>query len=421
MDKRSFLRQLSLLGLGTGFPFLESLGQIMASASEISYRTLAKDEDFWAKIRSGYLLNEDYINLENGYYCMMPKESLQHYLKRVEEVNFLASRYMRTVQFDNRNKSRDLLAAMAGCPAEELIITRNTTESLDLVIAGQDWKKGDEVIFAEQDYGSMMDMFRLQRERHGIVMRKISLPNHPESDEEIVSLYREQITDKTRMIMVCHIVNITGQVLPVKKICDMARERGVEVMVDGAHAFAHLDFKIPEIGCDYYGASLHKWLSAPLGAGLLYIKKEKISQVWPLFAEREMPRGDIDRLNHMGTVPVHVELSIPQAIAYHEAIGSQRKLERLRYLKQYWTSRVKDVPGIVLNTPFEEERSSAIANVGIEGIDSSEMADVLFDKYRIWTVAIDRPGVRGCRITPNVFTTTSELDALVEALKEMAS
>ena len=421
MDKRSFLKNLSLAGIGAGFPFLESLGKTLESVADISVNTLAADEDFWAGIRQGYRLNEEYINLENGYYCMMPQETLKYYQEQVNEVNFLASRYMRTVQFENRNKARKMLANMAGCPPEELIVTRNTTESLDLVIAGQDWKPGDEVIFAEQDYGSMIDMFRVQRERYGIVTKTISLPNHPKSDEEIVDLYEAQISDKTRMLMVCHIVNINGQVLPVKKICDMAHKRGVEVLVDGAHAFAHLDFKIPELDCDYYGASLHKWLSAPLGAGLLYVRKEKIKDLWPLFAEREMPRDDIERLNHMGTVPVHVELCIPQAIAYHEAIGSERKLQRLRYLKQYWTSRVKDYPKIVLNTPFEQERSCAIANVGIKGMDSKEMADQLFETHKIWTVAINRPNVHGCRITPNVFTSTGELDVLIQALKEMAS
>lgn len=410
-----------MAGLGAGFPFLESLAQTMELTSGISSRDLAQHEDFWVKIRQGYMLNEDYINLENGYYCMMPRKMLEHYQAQVKQVNFLASRYMRTVQFENRNRARNLLAEMAGCTSDELVITRNTTESMDLVIAGQDWKKGDEVIFAEQDYGSMMDMFRIQKERFGIVPRIISLPNHPKDDEDILSLYREQINDRTRMIMVCHIVNITGQVLPVKKICDMAHERGVEVMVDGAHAFAHLDFKIPELHCDYYGASLHKWLSAPLGAGLLYIKKEKIKQIWPLFAEKEMPRDDIDRLNHMGTVPVHVELCIPQAIAYHNAIGTSRKLERLRYLKSYWTSQLKDHPRIEINTPFQKHRSCAIANVGVTGMNPKDLAEILFDSYNIWTVAINRPGVRGCRITPNVFTSVSELDALVEALKEVVA
>jgi selenocysteine lyase/cysteine desulfurase len=266
----------------------------------------------------------------------------------------------------------------------------------------------------------MKDMFRLMGERFGVVSKIVSLPNHPKNDEEIVDLYAGQINKKTKLLMISHVVNITGQVLPVQKICDMAHQHGVDVMVDGAHAFAHLEFKIPDLHCDYYGTSLHKWLSAPLGAGLLYVKKDKVKGLWPLFASEELPRDDIDRLNHMGTVPVHVELTISNAIAYHNMIGSRRKEERLKYLKTYWTDKVKDHPNIVVNTPFEPERSCAIANVGIKEMTAEDMANTLFEKYNIWVVAIDRQNVKGCRITPNVFTTTRELDLFVDALEEMA-
>jgi len=327
---------------------------------------------------------------------------------------------MRTVQFENRNAARQQLADVAGCSFDEAVITRNTTESLDLVISGQDWSPGDEAIYAEQDYGSMMDMFRLMEERHGIVSKIISLPNHPKSDDEIIDLYASQITDKTKLMMVSHVVNITGQVLPVRKICDMAHDNGIEVMVDGAHAFAHLNFKIHDLNCDYYGTSLHKWLNVPLGAGLLYVKKDKIKNLWPLFAEVKLPRDDIDRLNHTGTTPVHVELSIPGAVELYQLIGAERKEQRLKYLKEYWTSKVKSNPNIILNTPFESERSCAIANVGVKNLNSKDMSNVLFDTYNIWVVAIDRPGVHGCRITPNVYTSTKELDKYVEALNQMA-
>jgi len=420
MDKRSFIKNISLLSVATTLPFMEALAKSFDAVSHISSQELASNEDFWASIREGYLLNKDYINLENGYYCMLPQESLNHYLENVRSVNFLASRYMRTVQFKNRNAARQQLADVAGCSFDEVIITRNTTESLDLVISGQDWSPGDEAIYAEQDYGSMMDMFRLMEERHGIVSKIISLPNHPKSDDEIIDLYASQITEKTKLMMVSHVVNITGQVLPVRKICDMAHDNGIEVMVDGAHAFAHLNFKIPDLNCDYYGTSLHKWLNVPLGAGLLYVKKDKIKNLWPLFAEVKLPRDDIDRLNHTGTTPVHVELSIPGAIELYQLIGAERKEQRLKYLKEYWTSKVKSNPNIILNTPFESERSCAIANVGVKNLNSKDMSNVLFDTYNIWVVAIDRPGVHGCRITPNVYTSTKELDKFVEALNQMA-
>ncbi len=420
MDKRSFIKQVSLLGVGLSLPFMDILANTIKEVADIPTDILAKNENFWSKIRAGYKLNPDYINLENGYYSMMPQKTLAHYLEHVKDVNFMASRYMRTVQLGNKNKARKKLAEMAGCSFDEVIITRNTTESLDLVINGQHWKKGDEAIFAEQDYGAMMNMFRLMEERYGIVTKKISLPNHPKNDEEIVNLYANMITKKTKLLMVCHVVNINGQVLPVRKICDMAHSKGVAVMVDGAHAFAHLDFNIPDLHCDYYGTSLHKWLSVPLGAGMLFVKKDKIKNLWPLFAEDIMEIDDIDRLNHTGTVPVHVELGISNAIDYHNVIGSKRKEARLKYLKTYWTNQVKNNPNIIINTPFEAERSCAIANVRVKGMKASDMSKILFDKYQIFTVAINRPYVHGCRITPNVFTSTNELDKFVYALKDMA-
>lgn len=420
MDKRTFLKNFSLLSMAT-LPGVNALSNIVEEYEHIPPAELAADEDFWGSIRKGYRINPDYINLENGYYCMMPEETMSQYLQHVKDVNFLASRYMRTVMDQNQQEIRNRLATMAGCSPEELILTRNTTESLDLVIGGYKWEAGDEAIMARQDYGAMRNMFRQVRERYGVMTKRVSLPNHPESDEEILALYAEKITEKTKLILISHVVNINGQVLPVKKICDMAHERGVEVMVDGAHAFAHLDFKISDLNCDYYGTSLHKWLSAPLGAGFLYVKKENIEKLWPLMAENVMPVDDINRLGHTGTKPVHVDLAIANAIDYHNVIGSKRKEERLRYLKDYWTNKVKDNPNITINTPWDTERSCAIANVIIRSMSPNQMAKSLMDDYDIWTVAINRPNVRGCRITPNVFTSTKELDTFVRALNDMAS
>ena len=309
---------------------------------------------------------------------------------------------------------------MADCSPEELVITRNTTESLDLIISGYPWEAGDEAIMAEQDYGAMLNMFDQVSKRHGVICKRVSVPNHPASDEEIVSLYESAITTRTKLLMICHLINITGQVLPVRKICDMAHRHGVEVMVDGAHSFAHIPVSMKEMDCDYFGSSLHKWLSAPLGAGILYVRKSKIPKIWPLMAESPLADDNIYRLNHTGTTPVHVDLAIVNAIAFYEFIGPKRKEERLRYLQRYWTDQVRQLPGIVLNTPDDPARSCAIANVGIEGMKPKVLAETLLKEYGIWTVAINRPGVVGCRITPNVFTTTEELDVLVGALKELA-
>ena len=420
MDKRTFLKNFSLLSMAT-MPGVKALSNIVHQYEHIPPGQLAADEYFWSTIREGYRINPDYINLENGYYCMMPEETLTNYLKHVKDVNYQASRYMRIIMAANQKEICQRLAKMAGCEADELILTRNTTESLDLVIGGYKWSEGDEAIMARQDYGAMRNMFRQVHERYGVVTKRVTLPNHPKSDEDILSLYAEKITEKTKLILISHIVNINGHVLPVKKICDMAHERGVEVMVDGAHAFAQLDFKIPDLNCDYYGTSLHKWLSAPLGAGFLYVKKDKVEKLWPLFAENVMPVDNIDRLGHTGTKPVHVDLAIANAIDYHNVIGSKRKEERLRYLKAYWTDKVKNIPNVSLNTPWQTERSSAIANVSINNMSPNKMAKSLMDDYQIWTVAINQSNVRGCRITPNVFTTTKELDTFVRALTDLAS
>jgi len=337
----------------------------------------------------------------------------------VREVNYQGSYYMRTVQVENKKAMAAKLAAMAGCSPDELIITRNTTASLDMIIGGLDWKPGDEAVMGEQDYGAMLNMFKQVSNRYGVINKVVSVPNHPESDDEIVNLYASAITERTKLLMVCHMINITGQILPVRKICDMAHERGVEVMVDGAHAFAHFTFTIPDLQCDYYGSSLHKWLSAPLGSGILYVKKENIANVWPLIASGEKEPDDISRLNHIGTHPAHTDLAIADAIDFYNVIGAERKEARLRYIQNYWTSKVRDLPNVILNTPADPARSCAIANVGIRGMEPSDLGDQLLSRYNIYTVPINGAGVHGCRITPNVYTSTSELDVLVNALTEL--
>ncbi len=420
MNKRTFIKNLATLGVAMS-PATVALGKIFDQVENIPPVELAKDEDFWAMIREGYSLKPDYINLENGYYCMQPTETLEHFISHVREVNYQASYYMRTVQWDNKKAMAAKLADLAGCTPEELIITRNTTESLDMIIGGIHWEPGDEAVMAEQDYGAMLNMFKLQAKRYGVVNKVISVPNHPKSDEEIVDLYASAITPKTKLLMVCHMINITGHILPIRKICDMAHGKGVEVMVDGAHAFAHFQFNITDLDCDYYGSSLHKWLSVPLGAGILYVKKGNVNAVWPLLADSKKDENDIYRLNHIGTHPVHTDLAIGDAIDFHNKMGGQRKEERLRYLQNYWTSRVRSLPNVVVNTPEDPNRYCGIGNVGIEGMKPHDLAETLMEKYNIYTVAIDGANVHGCRISPNVYTTTKELNVLVRACKELGA
>jgi selenocysteine lyase/cysteine desulfurase len=418
MDKRTFLKNAGLVGLG-GMLSMESLAKMFESVSAVSPALLAEEEDFWATIRQGYRLKPDFINLENGYYNFIPEQVLERFIEHVREVNYHGSWYMRTKKVEDKKAMAAKLAAVAGCSPDELIVTRNTTESLDMIIGGLDWNPGDEAVYAEQDYGSMRDMFSQVAKRYGVVNKVVSVPNHPESDEEVVNLYASAITGKTKLLMICHMINITGQILPVRKICDMAHKRGVEVMVDGAHAFGHFAFTIPDLHCDYYGSSLHKWMSVPLGAGILYVQKDKIGKIWPLLASGEKKQDDISRLNHVGTHPAHTDLAIADALDFYHMIGIERKEARLRFLQNYWTSKVRDLPHVIINTPSDPARACGIANAGIKGMKPSDLAEKLFKNYKIYTAAINGAGVHGCRVTPNVYTSTAELDVLVKAFTEL--
>lgn len=420
MNKRSFLKGLAAAGLSVPLSGNAMTKWINHSKAIPSFDT-SSDEAFWQSVRSSYKLKPDYINLENGYYNFLPEPLLENFINQVREVNYQGSYYMRTVQFDNKKNIAAKLATLCGCNADELIITRNTTESLDMIISGYPWKAGDEAVMAEQDYGSMLEMFKLVAKKHSVINTIVSVPNHPSSDEEIVELYAKAITGKTRMLMISHMINITGQILPVKKICDMAHSKGVEVLVDGAHAVAHIQFKIADLHCDYYGSSLHKWLSSPLGAGMLYVKKENISKISPLLAEGGRKEDDILRLNHVGTHPAHTDLAIAAAIDYYEKIGADKKEARLRYLQQYWTSKVRDNKNVIINTPSDPSRACGIANVGIKNRKPADLAETLLKKYNIYTVAIDGANVHGCRITPNLYTMPNELDVLVKALNELST
>jgi len=416
MNKRSFIKNMVLTA---GSPFVVHASEWIAPQIDFNATDAA---DFWKQIQADYQSSKDFINLENGYYSIMSNTVMEKYIQDIRYTNSEGSHYMRTVQFENKLKSRERLADLLGCSKEELIITRNTTESLDTIISGINWKQGDEVVLAYQDYGSMIDMFKQQAKRYGIKLRMVSVPNHPQSDEHIISTYENAINTKTRLLMVCHMINITGQILPIRKICDMAHSKGVEVMVDGAHAVAHIDFNISELNCDYYGSSLHKWLGAPLGAGILYVRKDKIKNIWPLFGESAFADDDIRKLNHTGTNPVAVDIAIGHAIDYHLQIGIKRKEDRLRYLQQYWIQQVNQIKRIQLNTPSDNGRSCAIANVTIEGYKPADLAKILMDKYKIWTVAIDNAnaGVQGIRVTPHLYTQVAELDQFINALTQLA-
>lgn len=409
------MKSLALLGISTGSVF-SSKAKAAPSLNEIDFDS----DDIWDQIRAGYMLKPDYINLENGYYCFLPQETLEKYIEHIREINYQGSFYMRGVQFQNKAKSAAKLAEFVGASPEEIVLTRNTTESLDLIISGYPWKSGDEALVSNQDYGSMLTMFDMAAKRWAIKVNRIDIPMHPENDEEVVAAYEKAITPRTRLMMVPHIVNITGHILPVRKIAEMAHAHGVEIMLDGAHAIGQFEFKISELGCDYYGSSLHKWLSVPIGAGLLFVKKDRISQIEPLLAPFDMNLKTIAYLNHIGTHPAATDLAVLNAIEFHEKIGGKRKEDRLRYIQRYWSDQVRDLPGVVVNTPKELQRSCGIGNVGLEKTKPGDMGTILMDKYKIFTAPIDGAGVKGCRISPNVYTSENELDKLVSAIKEMS-
>ena len=402
-------------------PFLSYKDYNDFSPTDISARRDLNDDDLWKTIRNDYLLKKEYVNLENGYYCFIPQPTLNKHIDHIKKINLEGSFYMRNHRDKDNRATANRLSKLVNCESDELVITRNTTESLDLIISGFPWKKNDEAIFASQDYGSMQEMFKLTAKRKGIKNKIISIPNHPKNDQEIVSLYEKQITKKTKLIMVSHMINITGQILPVKKICEMAHSYNIDVLVDGAHCVGHIDVNIKDLDCDYYGSSLHKWLSAPLGTGLLFVKKNKISKIEPLFAGHIHERDSVLRLNHIGTNPVHSDLAINDAIDYLESIGSEKKENRLRYIQRYWSDKLRNKKNIIINTPEEISRSCGIANIGLRNLKPSNLSEILFKKYGIFTVPIDYANVVGCRITPNIYTNEEELNYFVESILEIAS
>lgn len=379
----------------------------------------ATDEAYWSEIRRVFPIPADYVHLENGYSSPQPAPTFEAFQRHQVAVNSGLSYYMRRKRADDAASVKAQLAALAGVSAGEVVITRNTTESLGTVIHGIDLEPGSEAVMCNQDYGSMLEQFRQQARRRGWKLTEVDVPLHPRDDQDIVDVYARAITPRTRLLLVSHMINITGHILPVRKIADMAHAHGVGVIVDAAHSFAQLDFTLPQLDGDYLGASLHKWLCTPLGAGLLYVKRDRIRNVWPLLGDTSVPDDDIRKLERLGTQPSWTLLAIADAIRFHTMVGAARKEARLRYLQQYWTDRVRDIRGVYLNTPGGH-RACAIANVGITGMTPAALATALFDRHRIYTVAIDTGPVKGTRVTPHLFTTTADLDALVTALGALA-
>lgn len=375
------------------------------------------EEDFWEWVRFQFPHHPTILNLNNGGVSPHPRP-VQEALWRLEAAaNELPAYIMWRVQ-DRKEPLRQRLAQLAGADPEEIAIVRNSTEALETVIFGLDLRRGDEVIAAESDYPSMVAAWKQREERDGIKVQWIRLPIPTENEEGLSRAYLDAITPRTRVIHITHLINWTGQVVPPTRICTEARRKGIFTIVDAAHSFAHLVYRFSDLGCDAIGVSLHKWLCAPFGTGLLYVRKEKIREVWPLYAAPpDRKADDIRKFEHLGTRSIPTEQAILAAIDFHEAIGARRKYERLTNLRRYWLQKALQIPGIQSLTP--DTLAGGLATIQMEGWEPNKLADHLLEKYQIFTTAIDWMGIRGLRITPHVYTRFSELDRLVEALWNM--
>jgi len=381
---------------------------------------VAADEDYWSIIQQAYTVDPNLINLNNGGVSPSPRivqDAVDRYNKLANEG---PSYYMWRIIDLGREPLRQKLADLAGCSPDEIAINRNATEALNTIIYGLDLKAGNEVIGSKQDYPNMMNAWKQKALREGITYTQLNFKFPIEDDDEIVNAYAKAITPKTKLLHITHMVNWVGQIMPVKKIAQMAHAKGVEVLCDGAHSFGLLDFKIPDLEVDYFGTSLHKFLSAPIGSGMLYIKKDKIEKIWPLLCN-DNPRGsDIRKFESLGTRSFPIEQGIGEALNFHNAIGAKRKEERIRYLKNYWASKVKDVPGVTLSTSLKPEYSCAICGVSVKGLTPAEVDKQLFEKYKIHAVAITWENVSCVRVTPHVYTTLQDVDTMARAITEIA-
>ena len=415
---RDFLKQVGL-ATGTTAVLPLSAARIEKATQQIihlSPQQAATDEDYWAEIQRAYTVSPNIINLNNGGVSPQPlvvQDALDRYNRMSNEG---PTYYMWRILDQGREPLRAKLADLAGCSPEELAVNRNATEALATVIFGLTLRKGDEVVMTKQDYPNMIQAWKQREMRDEIKIKWVNLELPMEDEEAMVQKFTEQFTPRTKVVHITHIINWTGQILPVRKIADAAHARGIEVLVDAAHTFAHLDYKIPDLGADYWGTSLHKWLSAPFGSGMLYVKKEKVKNLYPLLPNVDPKVDDIRKFEVLGTRSFPIEQAIGQALNFHNAIGTKRKEERLHYLKNYWCKKVRDLPKIKLHTSLKPAYSGAIANFSVEGMQPQAVEAFLFSKYKIHTVGIVWENIKGVRVTPHIYTTPKDLDRLVEAI-----
>ena len=396
---------------------VQAAGQLVEHLSPLEAAT---HEEYWQLIARAFPVSGSTLNLNSGWTSPSPKAITEAFVRYKHQEDATSSTMWQMLEPQAEN-IRAGLAHLFGSGADEIAITRNASESLQILLFGLDLRYGDEVIATSQDYPRMLTALRQRELRDGPKLRLVKIPFAPRDTGEIVDAIEAAITPKTKLILISHVINITGQIMPVKRICDMARSRGIETVVDGAHSFAQLDFKRDDLQCDYFGSSLHKWLYTPKGAGLLYVRKDKIRNVWPLMASEDENKYDIRKFEEIGTHSSATRLSIGEALLFHEAVGAKRKEQRLRYLSLYWMERLRGVRGITFNTSFDPTQFCAIANFSIEGGDPVKITDHLMSKHKIIATPTVHDEFRGIRVTPNLFTTPADLDRFCATIERLVS
>ncbi|MBM3773917.1 MAG: aminotransferase class V-fold PLP-dependent enzyme [Acidobacteria bacterium] len=380
---------------------------------------VAADEDYWSEVRHAFSIDRNVINLNNASVCPAPKVVKEAMYRYLEIMNMQPSYYVDELLIPHSEGLRRRLAAAFGCDAEEIAITRNATEALEILQMGLDLKAGDEVLTTTQDYPKTLTAWRMREQRHGIVLKTMAFPTPPPSLDDLYERFASAISPRTRVILLCHMTYTTGQIFPVKKICRMARERGIETIVDGAQTFGHLPFVRDDLDCDYYATSLHKWLLAPVGTGFLYVRKPRISNIWPLFSSPAPRSSDIRKFEGIGTFPVAARNAISEALAFQDTIGLDRKAARLRYLREGWCRRLEKLPGVRILTSFDPAQSCGMGAFRIDGIDCDALTEYLMKKYQVHVRARHVKGeFSAIRVTPNVYTTLEEIGVFCSAIED---
>jgi len=423
ISRREFLRTGSALGSAISVLRPDALARVEAAAAAVARRTpeeVAADEQYWREIQQAFTLDRTFINLNNGYTCPSPRvvhDALKRYLDLSNQSPYT---YMWQTLEPGIETVRRNLAAEAGCDPEEMAITRNASEALQIAQLGIPLQAGDEVVTTNQDYGRMLTTWEQRVRRDGIKLTKISFPVPPPGGlAELKSRLEQAITPKTKVIHFCHITNLTGQIFPVRDIARMARQRGIKTIVDGAHAFAHFPFRLRDLECDYYGVSLHKWLLAPVGTGFLYVRRENIRSTWPLQPAPASKDDDIRKFEEVGTHPAANHNAIAEALQFHQAIGTERRAARMRYLRARWEERVEKLPGAKILTSKDPQQSCGLVNLSLAAIDARKVAAYLWNRHRIVVTPIVHEEYQGIRVTPNIYTTLDEIDTFADAIETL--